>query len=221
MMENLVKPLCYDSKPACLCNDCQLYDVKMIDVSKSADVLSRFAASVSSRPTFEFSCAVTSALSSRPLCSVAESTSGLAAIDCVPRRPPVPKPVRKSPVPRRPPSFSVSMNASPAVSVTSSAQSVGSVALPVSSSCPAVSRPVSVPSSPPVVSRPVAASPSSVIGPPVRPPFGPYVRPVAPPRMPLFWPYSPFSAVVRFVLVLPVLLPTPFGLVFAFLPVLR
>lgn len=218
-MEEFIKPACYDSKPACLCNDCQLYDVKMIDRSKSADVLSRFAASVSSRPAFEFSCAVTSS-SSRPLCSVAESTSGLADIDCVPRRPPVPKPVHKLPVSRRPPMFSFSLSASPAVTVTSSAQSVGSVAPPVSSS-PAVSRPVSVPSSPPVVSRPVAASPSSVIGPPVRPPFGPYVRPVAPPRMPLFWPYSPFSAVVRFVLVLPVLLPTPFGLVFAFLPVLR
>ena len=210
-MEEFIKPACYDSKPACLCNDCQLYDVKMIDRSKSADVLSRFAASVSSRPAFEFSCAVTSS-SSRPLCSVAESTSGLADIDCVPRRPPVPKPVHKLPVSRRPPMFSFSLSASPAVTVTSSAQSVGSVAPPVSSS-PAVSRPVSAPSSPPVINRP---------GPSVRPPFGSYVRPVvASPCMPRFWPCSPFPAMVRFVLVLPVLLLTSFGLVFAFLPVLR
>ena len=210
-MEEFIKPACYDSKPACLCNDCQLYDVKMIDRSKSADVLSRFAASVSSRPAFEFSCAVTSS-SSRPLCSVAESTSGLADIDCVPRRPPVPKPVHKLPVSRRPPMFSFSLSASPAVTVTSSAQSVGSVAPPVSSS-PAVSRPVSAPSSPPVVNRP---------GPSVRPPFDSYLRPVvASPCMPRFWPCSPFPAMVRFVLVLPVLLLTSFGLVFAFLPVLR
>ena len=219
-MEEIAKPACYDSKPACLCTDCQLYDVKMIDRCKSVDVLSRFAASVSSRPAFDFSCAVTSSLSSRPLCSVAESTSGLADIDCVPRRPPVPKPVHKSPVSRSPPMFSFSLSASPAVSVTSSAQSVGSVAPPVSSSCPAVSRPVSVPSTPPVVNRPVAAS--SCFGSSVRPPLGPYVRPVvASPCMPRFWPCSPFPAMVRFVLVLPVLLLTSFGLVFAFLPVFR
>ena len=102
-----VKPDCYDSVPACLCMKCQLYDVQQMVRAKSSLVSSRspflpgYAASLLSRPSSKPApCAVSAALSSRPTCSVAVSTCGLADIDdlksarepvcqpdCLPRRP--------------------------------------------------------------------------------------------------------------------------------------
>ena len=87
-MDVPVKPKCYDSVPACLCMDCQLYDVKQMVSAKSSIVssrspfLPRYAASLLSRPSAKSApCAVSSALSSRPSCSVAECTYGLADVD--------------------------------------------------------------------------------------------------------------------------------------------
>ena len=80
-MDVSVKPLYYDSVPPCLYMDCQLYDVQQMDRAKSSTVSPfwpRYAVSLSSRPLIKSPpCAVSSALSSRPSCSVAASTYGL------------------------------------------------------------------------------------------------------------------------------------------------
>ena len=79
--------------PPCLCIDCQLlgyplYDVKQMVRAKSSTVsshspfLPRYCVSLSSRPSIESTpCAVSSALSSRPSCSVSDFTYGLADVD--------------------------------------------------------------------------------------------------------------------------------------------
>ena len=136
--EDVVKPSCYDSVPACLCMDCQLYDVKkMVRVKSTA---------VSSRSPFLPSYAAS--LLSRPSCSVATSTSGLAVTDvakpvyepacesdCFPRRPFLSRPrldfaVSSSPcflpakssgsVANRPVTFVTASHGSPVCSVAAS-----------------------------------------------------------------------------------------------------
>ena len=248
-MDFPVKPACYDSVPACLCMQCQLYDVKQMVRAKSATVssrspfLPRYAVSLLSRPTIESApCAVASVLSTQPSSSVAASTYGLADIDapkyvcepdCFPHRPNLSHP-RVDFADLSSPCFLPGSGSGPAVSPASSA------AVPVvQSSCPANSVTVSpvrsscsvayVAVSPAVTSSPVTTShgsPVSSVAASAAATFGP----VAAPRrlFPGFCtPFSktvirPVFPVARFVLILlPVLLPTPFGLVFSFLPFLR
>ena len=81
-MDVSVKPLYYDSVPPCLYMDCQLYDVQQMDRAKSSTVspfLPRYTVSlvVLSSHIRSAPYAVSSALSSRPSCSVAASTYGL------------------------------------------------------------------------------------------------------------------------------------------------
>lgn len=82
------KPLCYDSVPACLCMSCQLYDVRQMVKAKSTVVSSRspflpsYAASLLYCPSSKsVAPAASSAVYSRPSCTVAATTSGLASID--------------------------------------------------------------------------------------------------------------------------------------------
>ena len=183
------KPKCYDNVPACLCMNCQLYDVKQMVSAKSSIVssrspfLPRYAASLLSRPSVKSApCVVSSALSSRPSCSVAEYTSGLADVDVpmflsrprldfadlsspsfVPACDPPP------PVSSVPPVCAVS---APPVRVVP-AQPVDSVAVPpVCSSVPVAAPPVLAP--PSTVAASPVCSVSSVASHPV------YVPPVAP-----------------------------------------
>ena len=183
----------------------------------STDSLRRFVSRVP-RPVKSTFRAVPSVLSSRPSSSVADCTSGLSVID-------VNEPVAVSS--RR---HAVSVEPSPVAS-----------SFPVVSSCPASSVAVSsssvaalvfsAPRSRPIV-RPVAARSRPVVSSvPFRRPVTssvPFGRPVASP----FCPSPGFGLPVpsastfqvpflvsRFVLV-PVLLPTVFGFVLSFLPVL-
>lgn len=247
VMDVPVKPVCYDAVPACLCKDCQLYDVLM-----------------SSRPepsTFW------SSLSSRPSCSVAESTCGLANIyddpkrSCVPLPDPISAEIR--PFLSRPrlgfadlssPCFSPSF--APAVSssvVTSSsvctvgASPVQSSSVAASSSSVASSVVAALPVDCPVSSVaasssavtassssgcPVStASPGPVAASPVRSVAAPSVRwspgfaaPVLSSKVqrPLFSPRPLFVPVACLVwIVVPVLIASPFGFVLSFLPLLR
>ena len=82
------KPLCYDSVPACLCMSCQLYDVRQMVKAKSSVVSSRspflpsYAASLLYCPSSKsVAPATSSAVYTRPSCTVAATTSGLASID--------------------------------------------------------------------------------------------------------------------------------------------
>ena len=77
------KSSCYDAVPACLCTSCQLFVLSLSSVSSSF-LPPRYAASLYSSPAD--SCEVSSVLSTRPSCSVADSTCGLASI-VPPRRP--------------------------------------------------------------------------------------------------------------------------------------
>ena len=75
-MDVSVKPLYYDSVPPCLYTDCQLYDVQQMDRAKSSTVssfLPHYTVSfvVPSSHIRSTPYAVSSALSSRPSCSVA------------------------------------------------------------------------------------------------------------------------------------------------------
>ena len=86
MMEE--KPLCYDSVPACLCMSCQLYDVRQMVKAKSSVVSSRspflpsYVASLLYCPSSKsIAPATSSAVYTRPSCTVAATTSGLASID--------------------------------------------------------------------------------------------------------------------------------------------
>ena len=140
-MEAPSKPACYDSVPACLCTSCQLYDVHCAEsssLSTTSFLPHRYAASLLSSPVT--SCAVSSVLSTRPSCSVADSTCGLSNTN-VPRR-------RPSHVRRR---FDFAVSSPPFMLPVSSA---GSVAVP--------SSPVAVSSSPIVPPSTVAVSSSSV-----------------------------------------------------------
>lgn len=241
-----MKPVCYDAVPACLCKDCQLYDVLM-----------------SSRPepsTFW------SSLSSRPSCSVAESTCGLANIyddpkrSCVPLPDPISAEIRpflsrprlgfadlSSPCfsPSSAPAVSSSVVSSSSVctalpvlssSIAASSSSVASsvvAALPVDclvSSVAASSSTVPASSS---SGCPVStASPGFVAAPPVvRSVAAPSVRwspgfaaPVLSSKVqrPLFWPRPLFVPVACLVwIIVPVLIASPFGFVLSFLPLLR
>lgn len=86
MMEE--KPICYDSVPACLCMSCQLYDIRQMVKAKSSVVSSRspflpsYAASLLYCPLSKsVAPAASSAVYTRPSCTVAATTSGLASID--------------------------------------------------------------------------------------------------------------------------------------------
>ena len=147
---SLEKPASYDVTPVCFCADCLRYDLRHIGVPESS-----------------------SSLLSRPSCTVADSTCGLAVVDS--------SPVMSSPVATPPQSASSSP-----VSVPSPPQSVGFRS--------------SVPRSAPV--------------------FGPF-RP--PPVSPRVWPVPvlPFRVLPVFrVLLVPVLVSSPFGVVVSFLPLL-
>lgn len=235
-MEAPRKPSCYDSVPACLCTECQLYDVHCAEsssLSTTSFLPRRYAASLWSSPAA--SCAVSSVLSTRPSCSIADSTCGLANTNVPPRR--------SSRVRRRfdfavsSSSFMlpVSSTASVAVSPSSVAVSSSSVAVssgPVQSSpigsvqssfAVASSGPVSsVPVTPVLPSRSVSSVPPRARSAPVWsrpvPPSRP-IRYAAPPSRLLPSPsLLPHVPVVCLVLVaVPVLLATPFGFVLPFL----
>jgi len=269
---DVVKPSCYDDVPACLCVDCQLYDVKQMVLAKST--------AVSSRSPFLPSYAAS--LLSRPSCSVATSTSGLAVTDVAEPvyEPDVAEPVYESDAesayepdrfPRRPflsrPRLDFADLSSPCfLPAESSRSAVFSPA--VTSSCPVSTAAPRVWSGPVPPSRPVvsvshgspvssfAVSPAAAFGcsvsspaprvwpgpvssaaasSPVRSvaaspvvsvppsPVGPVVPPCRLLPGPSWLPHCrPVSPMACFVLVLlPVLLPTSFGFVLSFLPVLR
>ena len=246
-----VKPKCYDFVPPCTCMDCQLYDVRSMVAAKSSIVssrspfLPRYAATLLSRPSVKSaSCSVSSALSSRPSCSVAASTRGLA--DIVPPKPVStcsfvdivpPKPVcepgsfPRCPYLSRPrldfadlstPCFSPGSGSAPAVSATgsvpvASVQSVAPIGCPAALSGFASTASVwSRPVMSPAVSRLVPPSPfRPVLASPSFYPAAPFGRPVASPFGPSPG-FVPFL-VPRFV---PVLLSTVFGFVLSFLLVL-
>ena len=243
-MDGLPKPSCYDDVPACLCTECQLYDAVSAESSSvsSSFLPVRYAATVYSSPAD--SCEVSSVLSTRPSCSVAESTCGLAST-VPPRRP------RR----RR---FEFAVSSPPFMLPVSSAVSSSSVSVPSGSVLPDPVSPVqasavvgsavssssvSVPSGPvlpspasPVVASTAASSSAPLFTPvssvssrawsrpvPPSPPFRsavPPFRPVAPLFRPLLVPRPPLLPVVCLVLVA-VLLPSPFGLVLSFLPLFR
>ena len=237
-MDVVVKPVCYDSVPACLCKECQLYDVKMarpkfvsrlprpvkpfrppcsvavstsatsvVGTKSSCPVPRSVAVSASAKPAVVSSSPALWSLSSRPSCTVAESTPGLPFVS-----PPVHK--------------------WPRLDVASVPQPVPS-RFPVRYTRPLLSRPrlgFADPSSPVFSPSLVSALPSRPISSPVV--SRPFVQSVPVPRLGAVSPVSPAplrrfaSPVLRppFCLVLamlPVLLPTPFGLVLSFLPVLR
>ena len=251
-MDVVVKPVCYDSVPACLCKECQLYDVKMarpkfvsrlprpvkpfrppcsVAVSTSASsvvdtksVLPRpvqtsscpvprpVAVSTSAKPAVVSSPVSSSpvlwSLSSRPSCTVAESTPGLPFVSPPVRKWPrldvasVPQPVQ----PRFPVRYTRPLLSRPRLGFADPSSPVFSPSL--------VSALPSRPISSPVVSRPFVQS--------VPVPRPGAVSPVSPAPLRRFALPSvlrpPFCLVLA---MLPVLLPTPFGFVLSFLPVLR
>ena len=215
-MDSVPKPDCYDSVPPCLCRQCYRYDMYM------ASCVPR---------------------------TVGESTCGLAVVD-VSRSSTVSSPVTSSSVPVVSSSAPFGSIAHPSsVAVVSSSAPFGSLArsstvvAPTSSVAArpvAVSRPVPFGS----LARPVSVSPvrpSPVVVPSVkfgRVSSGPAGSGSTVPR--LVQPHVPFSVgssfglpfghrvglsfvpVVCFVLAfVPVLIPSPFGLVWSFLPVWR
>lgn len=237
------KPVCYDSVPACLCEDCQLYDIVM---SLDADPSSYWTS-----------------LLFRESSSVAESTSGLAVIDAVcavgkrmrlhQSVPDPPVPVRRSPVFRsylsRPDVAFADLSAPCFMPVCDPVPPASSESDAVLSSCPATSAaavspvcasPVSpvpsssasvssvAPSSGPVSAQPCRSScrPVAPVASCLRPPPG-LSRPcpvpsrlVCPSVQPFFLPCgsllaSPFCVPVVwfFRIAVPVLLSTPFGFV--------
>ena len=234
-MEAPSKPVCYDSVPACLCTECQLYDVHCAEsssLSTTSFLPRRYAASLSSSPTA--SCAVSSVLSTRPSCSIADSTCGLANTNVPPRRP--------SRVRRRfqfavsDPPFMLPVSSAASVAVSSSSVAVSSNSVSVPSSSVAVSpssvqpSPVSSVQSTSAIASSVPVTPvlpgCSVSSVPPRARSAPvWSRPVPPSRPiryvapPLRLVPSPLPRVpVCLVLVaIPVLLATPFGLVLSFL----
>ena len=243
------KPSCYDAVPACLCTSCQLYDAvcaKSSSVSSSF-LPTRYAASLYSSPAD--SCEVSSVLSTRPSCSVADSTCGLASIvpSRRPRRrfefavssPPFMLPVSSAAVSAVSSSSdavpSGSVLPSPASSVQTSAAVMSSSDAVLPSPASSVQTSAAVVSSSPLLTTPVPAScPVSYASSRARPvppsrPFrsvAPPFRPVAPPLRlvpgPLFLPRYLLFPVACFVLVaVPVLLSSPFGFVLSFLPLLR
>ena len=215
-MDSVPKPDCYDSVPPCLCRQCYRYDMYM------ASCVPR---------------------------TVGESTCGLAVVD-VSRSSTVSSPVTSSSVPVVSSSAPFGSIAHPSsVAVVSSSAPFGSLArsstvvAPTSSVAArpvAVSRPVSFGS----LAHPVSVSPvhpSPLVVPSVkfgRVSSGPAGSGSTVPR--LVQPHVPFSVgssfglpfghrvglsfvpVVCFVLAfVPVLIPSPFGLVWSFLPVWR
>ena len=169
------KPSCYDAVPACLCTSCQLYDAvcaKSSSVSSSF-LPARYAASLYSSPAD--SCEVSCVLSTRPSCSVADSTCGLASIVpprrlCRPRRcfefavssPPFMLPVSSAAVPAVSSSSdavpSGSVLPSPASSVQTSAAVVSSSDAVLPSPASSVQTSAAVVSSSSLLSTPVPAS---------------------------------------------------------------
>ena len=252
MME-FPKPKCYDTVPVCVCMDCQLYDVKQMVKAKSSIVsshspfLPRYAASLLSHPSVESApCSVSSALSSRPSCSIAESTCGLADVN-------VPKFLSRPRLDFADLSSPCFVPACDPVPVVSSACSVAAPPVRSSSALPAQSSPVAVPcSSVPAPPSPVTAPPGFVAPPGFRPVFvlpSP-VRSACSVPLPVrlfpsgFASCSPVSSVAQplcsafihphvpsgrpilplvclVLAVVPVLLSTPFGFVLSFFPVLR
>ena len=229
-----VKPACYDSVPACLCMKCQLYDVQQMVRAKSSLVssrspfLPRYAASLLSRPPSKSApCAVSSALSSRPTCSVAVSTSGLADVDalksarepvceldCPPRRPFLSRPrldfadVSLS-------CFSPAASSGSVLPVVSSVGPAPVVSSPVPSSCPGSGSfvaPRPVPRVCPARPRPVPSS--RFAAPRYVPASRVWSSPVGASPLRLL----PFVPMVLFVF--PVLLSTPFGFALSFVPLL-
>ena len=238
-MEDPSKPACYDS--VCLCTECQLYDVhcaKCSSVSRTSFLPPRYAASLLSSPVT--SCAVSSVLSTRPSCSVPDSTCGLSSTNVPPRRP--------SHVRRR---FEFAVSSPPFMLPASSAASVAVPSSPVAVSSSLVSSTIAVLSSPVAVSSGLVSSvqPSSTVAssgpgsslpatpvlprsvssvPPRARPVPVWSRPVPPsrpiryvappPRLPPSPLFLPCVPVVCLVLVaVPVLLATPFGFVLSFL----
>ena len=209
-MNSVLKPACYDSVPACLCRECFRYDMYM-----ASCVPRTVGESTSGLAVVDSSCSVVS--SSAPSSSVAVSSSAPCVVS--------------SSVP------------SSSVAVVSSSAPFGSLAR----SRTVVAPTSSVAARPVVVSRPVPfgslARPVSVS--PVRPspvvvpsvssgPAGSgsavprFVRPCVPSvgssfGLPFGRPVGlSFVPVVCFVLAfVPVLIPSPFGLVWSFLPVWR
>ena len=149
-MVSVDKPVCYDSVPACLCEDCQFYDIVM---SLDADPSSYWTS-----PLF------------RESSSVAESTSGLAVIDAVcavgkrmrlhQSVPDPPVPVRRSPIFRsylsRPDVAFADLSAPCFMPVCDPVLPASCESDAVLSSCPATSAAAS-----PVCASPVSPVPSS------------------------------------------------------------
>ena len=159
-MEAPRKPSCYDSVPACLCTECQLYDVHCAEsssLSTTSFLPRRYAASLLSSPAA--SCAVSSVLSTRPSCSIADSTCGLANTNVPPRRPSLVRRRFDFAVSSSSFMLPVSSTASVAVPSSSVAVSPSSVAVPSSSVAVSPSSVAVSPSSVAVLSGPVQSSP--------------------------------------------------------------
>ena len=237
-MEAPSKPDCYGSVSACLCTECQLYDVHCAEsssLSTTSFLPHRYAASLTSSPAA--SCTVSSVLSTRPSCSVADSTCGLANTNVPPRRSsrvrrrfefavsdsPFMLPVSSAAsVAVSPSSAAVSVPPSP-LAVPSSSVAVSSVGPVQSSSAAASSGPVSsVPVSPVLPSRSVSSVPPRARPAPVWsrtvPPSRP-IRYVTPPLrlspLPSLLPRVPVVCLVLVAVL--ILLATPFGFVLSFL----
>ena len=246
-MEVIPKPECYDSVPPCLCQKCQRFDMYMascvprtfgestcglaiVSASRSsyADVHSRSVRRkpARSRPR---SRAVAPPVTSSPVAVCSSAVSSSAPFGCLARSSVVSSPVAVPTVVSSSsivgpagsvPSLVVSRPASFGSSVVGSRPaSSGSLACPVSVS-PVRPSPVVVPS---VHSRRVSRVPVATT--PVWPRSVPRAQLVVPGSSVLSLGRSvgfPFVPVVCFVLaVVPVLLSSPFGFVWSFLPVWR
>lgn len=240
IMDLPVKPPCYDSKPPCLCMKCYVYDYECDMLSRPALEFSLDgSSSLSTRPssTVAVSTCGLANIDVPPVDSVAvQSSCSVEPVAVSPARPSCPavsvavSPVCSSPVEPvavSPVRHSVDVSpvcSSPVTSVAAShvhpGRPISSVAVSSSPppSCPVSSGPPRVWPRPVLPSRPVSpvAAPCRLLPSFRSPVFSPVVRP------PLLPSCSPFFPLACFVFVMiPVLLPTPFGLVLSFLPVLR
>ena len=198
-MDVIVKPKCYESAPSCV-----------------------FRPSIKCTP-----CTVSSALSSCPSCSAAESMCGLANVD-VPKFLSLPcldfadlfSPCFAPACDPVPPVSSACSDAAPSSTVAAPPGFVQS--WPVVSSCSVSSvasrsRLAFVPPSPPGSFRFVPSCPLISFAQPLRPAF---VQPCVPfGASPFCRPFFPMACFV--LVVVPILFSTPFGFVLSFLPVLR
>ena len=250
-MDVIPKPSCYDSVPPCLCKSCQRYDVYMascvprtvgestcglavVNAARYADVYSRTVRRkpARSRPRSRL---VAPPVSSSPVAVCLPSVSARSspvAVSSVSSCAPFGSLARASTA------SSSSVVSSPVVASSSSSVSTSSsvvVSRPAPSGSVACPVPVPQVRPSPVVVPPISSGPAgsgSTVTPPVRSVPVPPVWPRSVPRTPLtvgpsVFPRgrpvcSPFVPVVCFVLAfVPVLLFSPLGWIWSFLPVWR